>query len=59
MFGSSNTVLLEVGNCLISFLGSSAELFNRAMNTALYTNKILAKLSANLILLKGLKWIWY
>ena len=33
--------------------------FNRAINTALYTNKILAKLSANFILLKGSKWIQY
>ena len=28
VFGSGNTVLLGVGNCLISFLESSAESFN-------------------------------
>ena len=28
VFSSSDTILLKVGNCLISFLGSSAELFN-------------------------------
>ena len=35
------------------------EPFNRDMNTALYTNKILAKPSADFILLKGFKWIWH
>ena len=28
-------------------------------NTALYTNEISAKLSADFILLKGFKWIWH
>ena len=35
------------------------KLFNRAINTALCANEILAKPSINFILLEGSKQIWY
>ena len=46
VFGSSNTVLLRVGNCLISFLGSFAELFNSS-TVVWYKIKLLSDLSSS------------